>query len=87
MRICERCRRAFECAAANTLRFCKTCAIVLCVSAAPHDLPHNHNETGSHHSHFARITVTASTATSTATSTASASSMGTIVWHIPPPRE
>jgi hypothetical protein len=84
MRICECCCHAFECVAENTRRFCRTCAILSCVLAAPHDLPHNHNEAGSHPSHFARITVVASTAASTASAV---NSMRTIVWHIPPPRE
>ena len=80
MRICERCRRAFECAAESTVRLCKTCAIVGAVLLAPHDLPHNHNDSAPK---FVRITtgvvVTSSTSVSSTTS-------GTITWHVPPRR-
>jgi hypothetical protein len=29
LRICERCKQAFECVTKNPARFCKTCVIVL----------------------------------------------------------
>jgi len=43
LRICERCKQAFECVTKNPARFCKACVIVLGL-VAPHDLPHDHHE-------------------------------------------
>jgi hypothetical protein len=75
-RICERCRRTFECVAISTVRLCKVCAIVFVGIAAPHDLPHNHNDPSPPPIHL-RSTV--------ATSTSSASAIGTaiapIIWR------
>jgi hypothetical protein len=79
---CERCRRVFECVAGSTLRLCKACAIVAVVGiAAPHDLPHNHNESAPK---FVRaLTVVAA---STASTSFTISDSGTITWRIPPRR-
>ena len=81
MRVCERCRRAFECAAESTLRLCKACVIVGGVLLAPHDLPHNHNDSAPK---FVRTTTVVVTSSTSASSTTSDS--GTITWHVPPRR-
>jgi hypothetical protein len=59
-RICERCRRTFECVAISATRFCKVCAIAFVGLAAPHDLPHTHNDPVPPPVHM-RITLAAST--------------------------
>jgi hypothetical protein len=82
MRVCERCRRAFDCAAENTLRLCKTCAIVAAVIAAPHDLPHNHESSAPK---FVRTAPTV-VASSTSSVSSTISDRGTITWQVPPRR-
>ena len=79
MRVCERCRRAFECVAESTVRLCKVCAIAYAALAAPHDLPHNHNESAPPPAQSSRITVVASSSASPVVTNA-------ISWHIPPRR-
>jgi hypothetical protein len=81
MRVCDCCRRAFECAAESTLRLCKTCAILYVGFATPHDLPHNHNESAPKFVRTATVVVPSSTSGSSTTSDS-----GTITWHVPPRR-
>jgi hypothetical protein len=48
LRLCERCKQAFECVTKNPARFCKACVLALGL-VAPHDLPHDHHEGKTHH--------------------------------------
>jgi hypothetical protein len=79
MRVCERCHRAFECVAESTLHLCKTCVIAGVMLLAPHDLPHNHNESAPKFVRTATVVVTSSTSASSTNSDSSG-----ITWHVPP---
>jgi hypothetical protein len=75
-RICDCCRRTFECVAQSPARFCRACLIVLGL-VAPHDLPHNHNDPLIHWVRSPVETVASSTSVSR---TVSASSVS---WSVP----
>ena len=81
LRICERCRQAFECVTKNPARFCKTCVIVLGVGlAGAHDLPHDHHES---EPSFVRSRVETVISTSASPATTRTDRLGP-VWFIPP---
>jgi hypothetical protein len=71
-RICQCCRRTFECVAQNSAKLCGACLIAAAL-VAPHDLPHNHNDPVIH---WVRSPVVASSTSASAGTTS-------FSWHIP----